>query len=209
MKILGLITILISLSAFSNQPIIIKHKNGKKAWNGISATHDDGITTAWNGISATYSNGKPAWNGLSVTFENGKYAWNGLNAYYGNGKYAWNGVFIYHDNGKYALNGSIAYDEDGKPMVNNLVTNVNNIYLLDLPISEIKLSSKVTLLTKKLNQKIYLVGFKIQLSENISFIKNNETKTVENSVILGNDIKLVVNNSRVLLKVLNQKVVPK
>jgi hypothetical protein len=208
MKILGLITILISISAFAIQPITLYHKNGKLAWNGITATHDNG-TTAWNGFSASYSNGKYAWNGLNVTFENGKYAWNGLNAYYGNGKYAWNGLSIYHDNGKYALNGSIAYDEDGKPLVNNLLSYGNNIYLLDLPTNEIKLSSKVTLLTKKLNQKTYLVGFKVQLSEKILFTKNNETKTVENSINLGKDIKFVVNNARVLVKVLDQKVFPR
>jgi hypothetical protein len=208
MKILGLITILISISAFSNQPLTLSHKNGKIAWNGYTVTHDNG-TVAWNGIYALYSNGKYAWNGLYITFDNGKYAWNGSYAYFDNGKYAWNGSYIYHDNGKIAYNGNVAFSEEGKPMANNILSDVNNIYLLDLPTNEIGLSSKITLLTKTLNQKTYLIGFKIQLSEKVLFTKNNETKTVENVINLGNDIKLVVNNARVLVKVLDQKVFPK
>jgi hypothetical protein len=208
MKIIGIITILISISAFAIQPITLYHKNGKIAWNGYSVTHDNG-TVAWNGISATYSNGKYAWNGINILHDNGSYAFTGTYANYENGKNAWNGSYAYYENGKIACNGYRAFNEEGKQVVTNLMNEASKVYLLDLELSEIKLSSKMTLLTKTLNQKTYVIGYKIQLSEKNSITINNESKTVENIVNSGNDIKFIVNNGRILVKVLDQKVFPR
>lgn len=206
MKALIFINLVMILSSFQLQAQRIFYKNGKLAWNGTYAYYDNG-KTAWNGTYAYYDSRKTAWNGAYAYHDNGKTAWNGAYAYYDNGKTAWNGTYAYHDNGKTAWNGSYAYYDNGKRLAENLYTQIQDVNLNGLELSELEVSNKIKLLTKTFNKKIYVVGLKIQLSEKNAILINRENKLATNIIQLNKDIHFEILNKKAKLSVLGQNVI--
>jgi hypothetical protein len=206
MKMITFINLIMILNSFQLQAQQIFHRNGKVAWSGSTAYHDNG-KIAWSGSTAYHDNGKIAWSGSTAYHDNGKIAWSGSTAYYDNGKIAYSGSTAYHDNSKIAWSGSTAYYDDGKILVSNLYSQIQDVNLKGLELSELKVSDKLKLLTKTFKNKVYVVGLKIQLSEKNAILINKESKTTSNIIELGKNIHLEIENKKVKLSILGQNVV--
>jgi hypothetical protein len=172
--------------------IQIFYKDGRLAWNGAAAYHDNGIL---------------AWNGAAAYHDSGRLAWNGAAAYYDNGRPAWNGTAAYHDNGRLAWNGAAAYYDNGKILTSNLYNQIQGVDLNNSESDELEISKKIKLLTKKINNKIYVVGLKIQLSEKNAIFSNRENKLTTNIIQLDKDIHFEILNKKAKLSVLGQNVI--
>lgn len=206
MKPLIFINLIVLLSSFQIQAQQLRYKNGRTAWNGSVAYHDNG-KPVWNGTTAFYHDGYPAWNGTTAFHDDGNPAWNGTTAFYCNRKPAWNGSAAFHSNGKPAWNGTIAFFDDGQILSQNLYSQIGGVKLDNIEVNELEVSDKIKLLTKKLNQRVYVVGLKVQLSETNSVLINRENNMTTNIIQLSKDIHFEIVNKKTKLSVLGQNVI--
>jgi hypothetical protein len=192
MKVLIFINLVAILSSFQLQAQRISYKNGRIAWDGIKAYHDN-ARPAWDGTKAYYDNARPAWDGTKAYHDNARPAWDGTKAYYDNARSAWDGIKAYYDN--------------GQPIAQNLYTQNRGVKLDSLEINEFEISNKIKLLTKTFNNRVYVVGLKIKLSEKNTILIDKEHNLTTNIIQLGKDIHFEVLNRKVKLSVLGQNVV--
>jgi hypothetical protein len=114
---------------------------------------------------------------------------------------------IFYRNGKPAWNGTAAWHDNSQPIAQNLITQIRNVNLNGLKMSELEVSNKIKLLTKNFNNKVYVVGLKIQLSEKNAILIDKENNLTTNIIQLSKDIHFEVVNRKVKLSVLGQNVV--
>jgi hypothetical protein len=154
-----------------------------------------------------YKDRHVAWNGIDAYYDNGILAWNGIDAYYDNGILAWNGIDAYHDNRQLAWNGTAAYYENGQILATNLYNQIQGVDLNNSQPNELEVSRKIKLITKKFNNRIYVVGLKIQLSEKNAIFINKENKLTTNIIQLDTDIHFEIQNKKAKLSILGQNVI--
>ena len=206
MKILIFFNLVWALSSFQLQAQQIRYSNGKTAWDGTYAKYENG-NTAWNGTYAKHENGGIAWDGTYAKHENGRIAWDGAYAKYKNGGIAWDGTYAKHENGRTAFDGTYAKYDNGNTLAGPLYSQIKDVKLNGLALSELEVSDKIKLLTKTFNNRVYVVGLKIRLSEKNSILIDRENKLATNLIQLNKDIRFEAVNHRAKLSVLGQNVV--
>lgn len=206
MKALIFVNLVVLLNSFQLQAQKYFYKNNRTAWDGFKAYYDNS-RTAWDGYKAYYNNARTAWDGYKAYYDNSGTAWDGYKAYYDNARTAWDGYKAYYDNSRTAFDGYKAYYENGQIVAQYLYTQIEGVKLDSLELSELKISDKIQLLTKKLNNKVYVVGLKIQLSEKNAIVIDKEKHQATNIIEFSKDIHFEGVNKKVKLTVLGQTVV--